>query len=30
VMIIYNFYEQISRQYLSDMSPRLKKFFSGS
>jgi preprotein translocase subunit SecY len=30
VMIIYNFYEQISQQYLSDMSPRLRKFFSGS
>jgi preprotein translocase subunit SecY len=27
VMIVYNFYEQISRQYVDDMEPRLKRFF---
>lgn len=28
VMIIYNFYEQISMRYLEDMHPAMRKFFS--
>ncbi len=30
VMIVYNFYEQISRQYVGDMGPGMRKFFGGS
>jgi preprotein translocase subunit SecY len=30
VMIVYNFYEQISKQYVGDMGPGMKKFFGGS